>query len=121
MNEPTTDQTHMKELEVSMKTAIIDTLNNVESMQYQNAKFETFFKSEVYELFQYINYELFDTMYEKIKEDVIRSSNQTWRSFKENLHYFDYENDRFLSRVEELKNIPQPQQRTEDGMNSETI
>ena len=114
MNEPTTDQTHMKELEVSMKTAIIDTLNNVESMQYQNAKFETFFKSEVYELFQYINYELFDTMYEKIKEDVIRSSNQTWRSFKENLHYFDYENDRFLSRVEELKNIPQPQQRTEE-------
>lgn len=114
MNEPTTDQTHMKELEVSMKTAIIDTLNNVESMQYQNAKFESFFKSEVYELFQYINYELFDTMYEKIKEDVIRSSNQTWRSFKENLHYFDYENDRFLSRVEELKNIPQPQQRTEE-------
>lgn len=114
MNEPTTDQTHMKELEVSMKTAIIDTLNNVESMQYQHAKFETFFKSEVYELFQYINYELFDTMYEKIKEDVIRTSNQTWRSFKENLHYFDYENDRFLSRVEELKNIPQPQQRTEE-------
>ena len=62
MNQSTTDQTDMKELEVSMKTAIIDTLNNVESMQYQDGKFDTFFKSEVCELFQYIDYELFDTM-----------------------------------------------------------
>ena len=109
-----TDQTYMKALETSITTAIVDTLNNVESIQYQDPKFEYFFKSEVRELFQYIDYDVFDTIYEKKKESVVRNSNQIWRSYKENLHQFDYENDRFLNRVQKLKNIPQPQQRTEE-------
>ena len=111
---PPTDQTDMKELETSITTAIVDTLSNIESIQYQDSKFEYFFKSEVRELFQYIDYDVFDTIYEKKKESVVRNSNQIWRSYKENLHQFDYENGRFLNRVQELKNIPQPQQRTEE-------
>lgn len=108
------DKTDLDQLKMSIQNVILDTLNNVESSMYQDAKFDFFFESEVYESFTYIDYETFRTIYEKIKEETVRRSKQTWRSYKENLHYFDYSENRHFYQIERLKKTPQPQQRTKE-------
>ena len=107
----TIDMEHLKE---SIKHIIIDTLNRVENSQYPDYKFDEFFKSEVYELLQYINYETFDNIYEKIKEDTIRDSKLIWRCYKEKLYKFDYIDNRHSKQIEILKSVTQPQQRTQE-------
>ena len=96
----------------SIKNVVSDIVNNVEYLQYHDYKFEENFKAEVYQSFQNINYEDFEKHYNEIVETLIRNSRNVWRSYKTNLHEFDYCIEKHHMRIEYLKKCPQPEQRT---------
>ena len=108
-----TNEDKMNLLE-SIKHVITDIVNNVDYLQYHNYKFEENFKSEVYQSFQNINYEDFDKQYCEIIEMLIRKTGNVWRSYKKNLHEFDYFEEINKNQIEHLKKCPQPEQRTKE-------
>tara|TARA_A100001011_G_scaffold400696_1_gene517688 strand:- start:8623 stop:9855 length:1233 start_codon:yes stop_codon:yes gene_type:complete len=96
----------------SIKNVISDIVNNVDYLQYHDYKFEENFKAEVYQSFQNINYGDFEKHYNENVEPSIRNSGNVWRSYKTNLHEFDYCIEKHNMRIEYLKNCPQPEQRS---------
>lgn len=113
MSAPITPQ-DMDQLSSSIRSVILDTLPNLDCFQYQEPKFENYFKNEIYHSFANIEYEVFSEVYDTILERVVRDSNYVWRSFKTEHHVFDYEDSRYEDRIEALKLMPQPQQRTSE-------
>ena len=96
----------------SIKNIVSHIVINLDCMQYQDYKFEENFKSEVYQSFQTIKYEDFETLYDETIESVIRKNGDIWRSYKKDLHKFDYVDNKHENQIEYLKKCPQPEQRT---------
>lgn len=100
----------------SISQTIIDTIGDIHSLSIHDYNFDDYFKREIYESFQYIPYEIFEELYVSVKEPVLKRHNIAWRSFKEDLHLFDYCDDRHSTQIEYLKSIPQPEQRTREWL-----
>ena len=100
----------------SIKNVVIDIVNNLDYLQYHDYKFEENFKSEVYQSFQNINYEEFDKYYHKVIDSLTECNGlqQVWRSYKAELHRFDYFENKHKTQIEYLKKCPQPEQRTKE-------
>lgn len=111
---PHTEQ-DKKHLIDSIKNVIIDIASNVDYYQYHDSKFEDNFKNEVYQSFHNIDFEKYEDIYETIKEDVIISNSIVWRSLKTELvNVFDNCSNKNFEKVNHLKTIPQPEQRTQE-------
>lgn len=101
-------------LSESIKNVVCDIISNVDYLQYHDYKFEDHFKSEVYQSFQTINYEDFENQYNAIIESAVRETSNIWRSYRKDLHIFDFFENRYENQIEYLKNCHQPEQRTKE-------
>jgi putative phage-type endonuclease len=98
----------------SIQTVVVDIVNNLDYLQYHDYKFEENFKSEVYQSFQTIKYEDFDTLYHAVIVLLTGNMGQVWRSHKLELHKFDYFENKHETQIEYLKHCLQPEQRTKE-------
>ena len=111
-----------KNLIDSVKNVVIDTITNLDYLQYHDYNFEENFKSVVYQSFQDINFEDFDNCYYDIIDSLsVVNSNHIWRSHKKNLHRFDYFENKYLKKIEYLKKCPQQSKEQKNGMFLEII
>uniref|UniRef100_A0AB39J7I3 Exonuclease n=1 Tax=Florenciella sp. virus SA2 TaxID=3240092 RepID=A0AB39J7I3_9VIRU len=106
----------ISQLKESITNVINDLIHNIDILHYHDSKFEEFFKAEVYQSFSEIEYSLFENIYDSHKESIMKSQNIVWRSYKFNLHEFDYLEYKNKNQIEYLKQCYQPEQKSEEWL-----
>ncbi len=100
------------QLKESILYIFIEIINNISVLHYHEYNFEEHIKLAIYEsLGGVIEEDIYDNIYEEIIEDIYLENNIIKRSYKNFNNEINENNEEQLTY---LKQIPQPQQRTEE-------
>tara|TARA_Y100000389_G_C17437936_1_gene506712 strand:+ start:313 stop:1467 length:1155 start_codon:yes stop_codon:yes gene_type:complete len=98
----------------SIEIVLCDLINNVNVSSYHDYKFEKYIKDEIYEHFCHIDYQEFDKIYEEKIESLYIKNNILKKIYTLNHDKFDNYDEKNILQIEKLKNIIQPEQKTEE-------
>lgn len=109
------DEKEKNQLLDSIGDLIIDIISNLDKKSYSDYNFEGNIKNEVFANFDgLIDYDTFTSIYDENIEQIYLKNNIIKRSYKNINFDIKINSEKIKDQINYLKNLPQPEQKTED-------